>query len=361
MKLILYILSILLPMVCIAQDFTKEVDSIPVEWNGRQLPAPWTGGSGAVTPELVDIDADGDLDLFHGDYNGYIWFYENIGDSANSQWQFISDEYADIFIGPEYYGQSSPEFVDIDGDGDYDLLIGKGSSSIHYYENVGNALTPLFEFITDSLWGIITEGINRLGLVDINNDGDVDLFIGEWDGTLMYWGNTGGAGNYDFTLTAIDLAGNQNQYIRTVIIDNTAPIINITNITADPMINFNDSMVNWNLSTSDYDFNISGFTSLDIDTVCFKLNVSDCPSIPEPEWECQMRCSETEMTPCINNTEFTFSFTLNHEMEDCFSTGSLLEEVISVKAIDKAINENREVLYMLLDWKQPELLNVSIT
>ena len=198
--LILFILINYFP--AFSQDFTKEVDTIPVEWNGRQLPAPWTGGSSAVTPELADLDHDGDLDLFHGDYNGYIWYYENIGAADDPVWRFVSDEYADIYIGSEYYGQTSPEFADLDGDGDYDLLIGKGGGSLHFYENIGTQFQPEFSFVTDSLWGIIFEGDNRIDLIDINSDGDLDLFVGEWDGTLMYWENQGGPGEYDYTLIA---------------------------------------------------------------------------------------------------------------------------------------------------------------
>jgi len=201
----LILLSIFLPPLIFAQDFTKEVDTIPVEWDGRQLSAPWTGGSSAITPELVDIDNDGDLDLFHGDYNGYIWFYRNIGDSLNPQWLYVSDEYADIFIGPEYYGQSSPEFVDIDGDGDYDMLIGNGGYSIHQYENVGSPEIPQFELVTDSLQGLGFNRKNKIDLVDIDADGDFDMFVGEHYGTLDYYENVGTCLDFDFVLTIDNL------------------------------------------------------------------------------------------------------------------------------------------------------------
>ena len=208
MKRLIFI-SIFLPALLLAQDFTKEVDTIPVDWNSWQLPAPWTGGGKQITPELVDINGDGDLDLFHGDYNGYIWFYRNIGDNSSPQWLYISDEYADIHLpnGDPYHGQSSPEFADIDGDGDYDLLIGNGGYSIHYYENIGTPEIPQFILITDSLGGMSFNRKNKIDLVDIDDDGDFDMFVGEHYGTLDYYENIGTPYSFEFVLEIDNLMG----------------------------------------------------------------------------------------------------------------------------------------------------------
>ena len=78
---------------------------------------------------------------------------------------------------------SSPAFVDIDGDGDFDALIGNFAGNTTFFENTGDALNPVFT----------NGGLNPFGLanvtnsaaptfVDIDGDGDSDAFIG---GTVL--------------------------------------------------------------------------------------------------------------------------------------------------------------------------------
>jgi len=76
-------------------------------------------------PELIDIDNDGDLDLFIGEYYGWIYFYRNDGDNSTPVWTsvgYVTDSSGGtIDVG----SWSRPDFADIDGDGDLDLFIGE--------------------------------------------------------------------------------------------------------------------------------------------------------------------------------------------------------------------------------------------
>ena len=85
MKYILLILFILVPIFVFGQEFNYifEPDSIPYEVEGWNPYCPWAGGNGEAAPDFCDIDADGDLDLFIGEYTGWVEFYKNIG-NANS-------------------------------------------------------------------------------------------------------------------------------------------------------------------------------------------------------------------------------------------------------------------------------------
>ena len=80
------------------------------------------------------MDNDDDYDLLVGNMNGNIFFYENIGDIYNYDFQLNDANFQNINVGT----RSMPLGYDYDGDGDLDLLIGSGSNDIICYENSGN-------------------------------------------------------------------------------------------------------------------------------------------------------------------------------------------------------------------------------
>ncbi len=139
-----------------------------------------TRGSNS-SPALADIDADGDYDLFVGEASGTMNFYRNEGTAQEADFVFVSDQYNGIDIGR----RSHPTLVDIDGDGDYDLVVGSERSGLHLFINNGSPFEPLFE---DA--GIIDVPMPVLAtpeFVDIDGDGDLDLFAGSVSGGLIFY------------------------------------------------------------------------------------------------------------------------------------------------------------------------------
>lgn len=149
-------------------------------------------------PDFVDIDGDGDLDLLVGESGGRIYFYRNDGNSNTPVWTsvgYVADSAATTIDAGSY---SSPKFIDIDGDGDYDLLVGESGGRIYFYRNDGNSNTPVWTsvgYVADSAAATIDAGSYcSPDFVDIDGDGDLDIFTGESGGRIGLYNNDGDAG-----------------------------------------------------------------------------------------------------------------------------------------------------------------------
>ena len=174
-----------------AQPFTRSISPFPVtDEAGAEYSLPFLGGFNVPRPQLVDIDADGDADLFVQEKSDQIIFFENLGIGADFPFEWKTDLYQDLDVGQWY------RFADIDADGDFDLLAEQSFSFIRFYRNMGGPENPIFEPVTDSLKDSTGEAIfsdrqNIPNISDIDCDGNVDLFIGRLDGTISHYERDG--------------------------------------------------------------------------------------------------------------------------------------------------------------------------
>ena len=167
-------------------------------------------------PRLADIDGDGDLDLFIGDSAGTVFYYRNEGTSSAPVWnpmgELQNDSAATIDVGYN----SAPFLADIDGDGDLDLLIGEYYGSIRIYRNTGSATSPVWTsdgYLKDSSDANIDISYNAApAFADLDNDGDLDLLIGEYYGKVYYYRNDGDAAEPSFTLVSTDYKSVNQSY-----------------------------------------------------------------------------------------------------------------------------------------------------
>ncbi len=123
----------------------------------------------------------------------------NFTDIHKIQNDYLVNDMIDVGSG------AHPAFMDIDGDGDQDMIIGSfsyytdvvhRSARLFLYENTGSAANPVFTLVDsnylnfkqfqDTTWGL------EPTFGDLDGDGDLDLMVGCENGSLFYCENLAG-------------------------------------------------------------------------------------------------------------------------------------------------------------------------
>ncbi|HDT12330.1 MAG TPA: T9SS type A sorting domain-containing protein [Candidatus Marinimicrobia bacterium] len=81
---------------------------------------------------------------------------------------------------------SQPRFADIDGDGDYDLILGHMHDKPLYLENIGTKTSPGYQVGEDIFSMVSSLDAEVAVMADINNDGKDDLISGGYTGLHLY-------------------------------------------------------------------------------------------------------------------------------------------------------------------------------
>ena len=157
--------------------------------------------SGYSTPAIADLDDDGDPDLVIGSLNGTVAYLENTGTPTQPEFSRRAGTLnpLDGVKASAYF--SVPDLADLDGDGDHDLVIGNADGTLDYFENTGTSARPAFTQrtgVTDPLNSVSVDGYSAPASADLDGDGDLDIVVLDRHGAVSYFENNGTPASPDY-------------------------------------------------------------------------------------------------------------------------------------------------------------------
>lgn len=176
-------------------------------------------GKGSI-PILYDVDKDGLTDLLVSNLyrfknestkEGTIAYYKNTGTATQPVFTLIDFNW--LNLNSLNYGlRLVPTFGDINGDGKDEMILGRENGSLVLFQNNGTTFTsPTINMKDDQHATIQVGGFSYPQLIDLNNDGLLDLVIGNRTGKIVYYENIGTSTNPVFQLKNSTLGNIQIQ------------------------------------------------------------------------------------------------------------------------------------------------------
>ncbi|MDO8549798.1 MAG: hypothetical protein Q7S39_06575, partial [Ignavibacteria bacterium] len=179
-----------------AQEFERSLNGIPVSDVSGIIPNIFSGGLNNIEHQYVDIDGDGDLDIMYLDSDKTYGWYKNIGDQFTPNYVLSFDTIPGVKFSDWFY------LVDIDDDNDLDIFTGGAPALIEFRRNTGTIKNPFFELEIDTLYDnesnpIFSEFGSNPVFIDIDDDNDYDFLSGNSIGTVTFFENIGNNSSFN--------------------------------------------------------------------------------------------------------------------------------------------------------------------
>ena len=157
----------------------------------------WSSCCMGFGPQLIDFDADGDVDILSGNWPGNVVIFSKNSDGTFAPGEFINaSDGKPIKIDYGVYAFAT----DWDSDGDLDLLAGTVGSTtndgnVYLVTNNGTAQKHQFseptKLVADGKEIVAPDGHTAPAVADWDRDGKLDLILGCGDGSVVWYRNVG--------------------------------------------------------------------------------------------------------------------------------------------------------------------------
>ncbi|MCS7035713.1 MAG: FG-GAP-like repeat-containing protein [Saprospiraceae bacterium] len=174
--------------------------------NRRFLVGDMIDAGSATHPAIADVNGDGLLDIVVGNAGFYttssigtatLYLWLNTGTPTAPRFELANSDWLGLSAYANISSDYTPAFGDLDNDGDLDLLIGSVATGLYCFLNTAGPGKPMqLQQDFRPMWASMNTGtFGAPFIVDVDQDGAMDIIVGRRNGSIAYFRNIGAPDN----------------------------------------------------------------------------------------------------------------------------------------------------------------------